>query len=97
MKGDAMNPTQWQTSLAPIISFFAGLLAARVPFLDAGGWGQVLGGIMGLVATIWGGVAAKQSSLVSTVASMPEVKEVKLEQFAPQALVNPSMASHVTK
>jgi O-antigen/teichoic acid export membrane protein len=96
-KGEnSMNNTQWQTTLAPVISFFAGLLAAKIPWLDAGTWGQVLGGIVGLAATLWAGIATKQSSLISTVSNMDDVSSIKLAPSAPQALVSTTPAN-VTK
>lgn len=92
-----MNPTQLTTTLAPLITFFAGLLAGKGVFgLDAATWATVLGAIGGLGATIWAAIATKQKNLVNTVAAMPEVKEVKLEQSAPTDLVNATV-SNVTK
>lgn len=91
-----MNSTQLQTTLAPIVSFLAGLLAAKVPFLDAGAWTQIIGGLLGLGGVIWGGIATKKAALVSQVASLPEVQSVKLEQSAPADLVN-ATPNNVTK
>jgi hypothetical protein len=92
-----MNPTQLTTTLAPLIAFFAGLLAGNHVFgLDAATWTSVIGGAAGLVATVWAAIATRQKNLVNTVAAMPEVKEVKLESTAPTDLVN-ATASNVTK
>ena len=96
MENNDMNSTQWQTTLAPVITFFAGLLAAKIPWVGADVWGQILGGVVGLGATIWAGVATRQNALISTVASMPEVKDVKLEQSAPQSMLA-ATPNNVTK
>jgi len=93
---NGMNNTQWQTTLAPVVSFFAGLLAAKIPWLDAGTWTQILGGVVGLAATLWGGLAARQNSLVSTVAAMDDVKSVTLSPTAPQSMITATPAN-VTK
>lgn len=91
-----MNPTQLQTTLAPLVSILGGLLAAKVPFFDAGTWGQILGGILALGGIIWAGVATRQSAIISTVANDPQVKAVQLTSDAPKALVE-STPNNVTK
>lgn len=92
-----MNSTQLQTLATPLIGFVAGLLAGKGVFgLDAGSWATIIGGLAGTVATIWGVVATRQTALVSTVAAMPEVKSVVLEQRAPDTLVAATPAN-VTK
>lgn len=83
-----MNPTQLQSTLAPLVSILGGLLAAKVPFFDAGTWGQILGGILALGGIIWAGVATRQSAIISTVANDPQVKSVQLTPSAPQGLVD---------
>jgi hypothetical protein len=92
-----MNSTQIQSLVAPLVTFFAGLLAGKGVFgLDATSWTTIIGGIAGTVATVWGVVATRQTALVSTVAAMPEVKSVSLTPMAPQALVD-ATPSNVTK
>lgn len=76
-----MNNVQTQTTIAPIITFLAGLLAGKGVFgWDSATWIAVLGGAAGLAATIWAAVATRKSAMVSSVAAMPEVKEVALER-----------------
>ncbi len=92
-----MNSTQLQTLAAPLVTFFAGLLAGKGVFgLDAGSWTTIIGGLAGTVATIWGVVATRKTALVSTVAEMPEVKSVTLTPSAPNTLVDATPAN-VTK
>ena len=92
-----MNATNITGLAAPLITFFAGLLAGKGVFgIDATGWATILGGLAGVGATVWGVVATRQTALVSTVADMPEVKSVKLEESAPAALVQ-ATPSNVTK
>ena|SRR5438445_2628752 len=96
-KGTKMNPTQLQTLVAPLVTFFAGLLAGKGVFgLDAGSWTTIIGGAAGLGATIWATVATRQTALVSTVAAMPEVKSVTLTPTAPSTLVQ-ATPDNVTK
>lgn len=72
-----MNPTQTQTTLAPIIAFIAGLLAGKGVFgLDAATWATVIGGGIAFVATIWAAIATRKTSMVASVNSMPEVAGV---------------------
>jgi hypothetical protein len=75
-----MNPTQIQTTIAPLITFLAGLAAGRGLFgLDAAAWTAIIGGIVGLGATVWAAVVTRKTTLVTTVAQMPEVQSVRLE------------------
>lgn len=82
-----MNPVQISTTLAPIISFVAGLLASRQVFgWDAGVWATVIGSLLAAGATIWNAVTTTKTSLITTVANAPEVASVKLTAAAPEAL-----------
>lgn len=79
-----MNPTQLQTTLAPIAAAIAGFLAGRGAFgWDQATWITVITGIGTVAATIWGAVAARKSAMVSTVANMPEVDHVTLDKTVP--------------
>jgi uncharacterized membrane protein len=79
-----MNPTQIATTFAPIVTFFAGLLAGKGVFgWDAAVWAQVLGGVIGFAGTIYAAIVTKKSSLVGAVANMPEVTTVHLDPAAP--------------
>ncbi len=91
-----MNGTQIQSTLAPLVSFLAGLLAAKIPWLDTGAWTQILGALMGVGATIWAAVATKKTSLITTVANDPDVQSVKLQQFASASVVD-ATPNNVTK
>jgi hypothetical protein len=78
-----MNATQLQTTLAPIIAAIAGFLAGRGYFgLDQATWLSVIAGIGTAATAIWGAYTARKSALVTTVANMPEVKEVSLDASA---------------
>lgn len=67
-----MNTTQVQSTLAPLLTFLAGLAAGKGLFgWDAQTWYTILGGIAGLGATIWAAVATKTSAIVSTANAVP--------------------------
>lgn len=92
-----MSSTQIQTTLAPLISFLAGLAAGKGLFgLDVGTWTTLLGALVAFAATIWGAIATRQTAQISAVAAMPEVKQVVLEQSAPASLVQ-ATPSNVNK
>lgn len=94
-----MNSTQIQTTLAPLITFLAGLAAGKGLFgLDSATWATIIGGVVGLAATIWAAVVTKKTNLVSSVANLPEVNNVQLSSTVPSndALVT-STPSNVTK
>lgn len=79
-----MNATQLQTTLAPLVAFFAGLLAGKGVFgWDSEMWVTILGAVVGVVGTIWGAIAARKAAMVSTVANMTEVREIDLDKKAP--------------
>lgn len=83
-----MNPTQLQTTLAPLVSILGGLLAAKVPFFDAGGWGQILGGLLAFAGVIWAAIASRTTAIISTAANSPNVAKVTLTSSAPQSLLD---------
>ena len=92
-----MNPTQISTTLAPIITFVAGLLAGKGVFgLNAEAWVTIIGGVLGAGATIWAAIATRNKNLITTTANLPEVQNVKLEPSAPSSLVQ-STPGNVTK
>lgn len=92
-----MNSTQIQTTLAPLITFLAGLAAGKGLFgLDAATWTTILGGIAGLGATLWAAFATRKTAIINEAAAQPEVKQVVLEPTASSALVQ-ATASNVTK
>ena len=71
-----MNGTQIQTTLAPFISFLAGLLAAKVPFFDLGTWTQVIGGVLAFGTVLWGAFTGRNNAVIAQAAALPEVKTV---------------------
>lgn len=93
-----MNSTQLTTTVAPIVSFIAGILAGKGLFgLDATAWATIIGAIVAFGATVWGAFTTRKTALVTTVANMPEVDSVRVDttQSGAQALVN-STPSNVT-
>lgn len=61
-----MNSTQIQSTLAPLISFLAGLAAGKGLFgLDSATWATLLGAIAAFGATIWGALATRTSAVVA--------------------------------
>lgn len=76
-----INYTQLQTTLAPLVTAIAGFMAGKGYFgWDAQTWITVLGSVGTVAGIVWGSVAARKSALISTTASMPEVKEVTLDK-----------------
>lgn len=72
-----MNNTQVTTTLAPIIAFFAGLLAGKGVFgLDAATWTMVIGGAVSFAATIWAAISTRNTAVIQQAAALPEVKAV---------------------
>lgn len=81
-----MNGTQIQTTLAPLISFLAGLAAGKGLFgLDSATWATILGAVAAFGATIWGAVATRNTAIISQAAVSPEVKKIQLEPNASAA------------
>lgn len=69
-----MNSTQIQTTLAPLLTFLAGLAAGKGLFgWDAATWYTILGGVVGFGATIWAAVATKNSSIAAATQAMKGV------------------------
>ena len=79
-----MNGIQTQNAGATVVAFLAGLLAGKGVFgFDTATWMQILGGVAGAAAAVWGAVAARKSAVVTTVAELPEVKGVTLAAGMP--------------
>lgn len=65
-----MNNTQIQTTIAPLVTFFAGLLAGKGVFgFDAATWATIIGGIGGVAATIWAAIATRKAPMAQSLAS----------------------------
>ncbi len=78
-----MNSTQIQTTLAPLLTFLAGLAAGKGLFgWDAATWYTILGGIVGFGATIWAAIATKNSNIAAATQAMTGV-EVQTSLAAP--------------
>ncbi len=92
-----MNSQSATSTFGPLVAFFAGLLAGKGVFgLDAQTWTTVIGSVVAFGATIWGVVSSRKSAQIASVAVMPEVQSIKLEQDAPSAIVQATPAN-VTK
>lgn len=81
-----MNTTQIQSTLAPLITFFAGLAAGKGLFgLDAATWTTIIGAVAGFVGTIWAAIATRSSSIAATTQNMTGVN-VQVTGAAPPAV-----------
>lgn len=93
-----MNPTQITTTLAPIITFAAGLLAGKGVFgLSAETWATIIGSILGVGGTIWAAIATRNKNIITTTANLPEVDKIKLSPDAPAELASSATPANVTK
>lgn len=92
-----MNSTQIQTTLAPLISFLAGLAAGKGLFgLDVTSWTTIIGAVVAFGAAIWGAIATRNTAVISQAAALPEVQSIKLEPSASSSTVA-ATPSNVTK
>lgn len=92
-----MNSTQITSTLAPLVTFFAGLLAGKGVFgFDVATWATIIGGVVGLGATIWAAVSTRNTAVISQAAALPEVQSIKLDSSATAATVSATPAN-VTK
>lgn len=71
-----MNSTQIQNTLTPIVGFIAGILAAKFAWFDSATWSAILMGVVGLGATVWGGISTRNKAVISQAAALPEVDKV---------------------
>lgn len=89
-----MNSTQIQATLAPLITFLAGLAAGKGLFgWDAQTWYTILGGIAGLAAAIWAAFTTRGTAIISQAAASPEVQSIKLTPMASSATVEATPAN----
>lgn len=92
-----MNSTQIQNTLAPLISFLAGLAAGKGLFgLDSATWTTVIGAIAAFGATIWAAISTRNTAIISQAAASPEVQSIKLTPTASAATVD-ATPNNVTK
>lgn len=92
-----MNATQIQTTIAPLLTFLAGLAAGKGLFgWDAQTWYTILGGIAGLGATVWAAVTTRNHAVISQAAVLPEVQSIKMEASTSKATVD-SLPGNVSK
>lgn len=89
-----MNPTQIQSTLAPIVALIASLLAGHI--FDSGTWTSIIMWFVSGGAVLWGAIATRKTALISTTANLADVKSVTLTATADPALVN-ATPNNVTK
>lgn len=83
-----MNSTQIQSTLAPLITFLAGLAAGKGLFgWDVNTWVTIIGGLVGFGATIWAAVATKSSNIAAETQAMKGV-DVTTTHAAPAGVVS---------
>jgi len=80
-----MNPTQLQTTLAPLVALGAGWLAGRFG-ISVSFWTEILTWLVGGGSILWAAFATTKTALITTVANAPEVASVKLTAAAPDAM-----------
>jgi len=92
-----MNSTQIQSTIAPLISFLAGLAAGKGLFgLDVGTWTTILGAVAAFGATLWAAISTRGTAIIAQAAVSPEVQSIKLTPTASSATVD-ATPSNVTK
>lgn len=91
-----MNGTQIQNTIAPLVTFLAGLLAAKVPWLDVGAWSSIIGSAVAIGATLWASFSTRNTAVISQAAALPEVQSIKLGPTASASTVQ-ATPSNVTK
>lgn len=90
-----MNSTQIQSAFGPLLTLLGTLLAAKVPYFDAGTWGQIIGAISALGGVLWTAFTTRGTALITAAANNPEVKSITLEPTASQATVAATPANVV--
>lgn len=88
-----MNPTQIQTTLAPIIATISGILAAKFSFFDGATWGALLSGAISMAAIVWGAFAARKAGVTNSAASYADTTVVTDAKTA-AATTSPSVQSN---
>lgn len=77
-----MNPTQIQTTLAPILTVISGILATKFAIFDGATWATILSALVAFAGVLWGAWAGRNAAVVSTTAGLPEVTSVTLDKQA---------------
>jgi hypothetical protein len=91
----AVNKTQLQTTIAPLIGVLAGFLAGKGVFgLDAATWATVIGSLAGTAAIIWGAISARKTALTNTVGNLPNTTVVTDKATADALPANASVVSN---
>lgn len=89
-----MNSTQIQNTLAPIVSFIAGLLTAKFAFFDAATWSAILTGVVGIAATIWGALSSRNSAIASSLVSAVPGTQVVTDAKVANATTSSNVVSN---
>lgn len=72
-----MNQTQTLTTFAPVVTFFAGLLAGKGVFgFDEATWIAVLSGLATAAIAVYGSIVTRKKALITQVNALPDVAGV---------------------
>ena len=74
------NPLQNNNAIITLVAYVSGLLAAKLPLFDTATWNYIIMSLLGVLAVATPYVFNRKSTVVGTVANMPEVKEVGLNK-----------------
>lgn len=74
------NPLQNNNTAVAIVSYIAGIVAAKFPIFDLATWNYIFMSIGGLVFLGAGLVLNRKSAIVSTAANLPEVSKIDLDK-----------------
>lgn len=76
------NPLQNNNAAIVAIGYLAGIAAAKLPIFDLMTWNYIFMSMGGVLVTTVPFILNRKSAVVTTVANLPEVKEVTLDKNA---------------
>ena len=79
------NPLQNNSTAVAVISYLAGIAAAKLTFFDLATWNYIFMALGGLIFALWQFFITRKTTVVATAANLPEVDKIELNRTAPNA------------
>ena len=91
--GLVVNSTQITSTITPLVTFVAGILAAKFSMFDVVTWTSILMGVVTLGGTLWSAFATRNNGIIAQAVALPEVKTIIADPATANAIPSVDVVS----